>query len=74
MSRLAAVGVERYHADYSRQEAAYYLHNGESYVVEPTGNFENDPNVTDNRFKGKPTRSFAQPQSVGPAFGAAPDG
>lgn len=28
------------------------------YVVEPTGEFENDPNVTDKRFPGNPTRSY----------------
>jgi rifampin ADP-ribosylating transferase len=28
------------------------------YVVEPTGNFENDPNVTDKRFPGNLTRSY----------------
>lgn len=28
------------------------------YVVEPTGPFEDDPNVTDKRFPGNPTRSF----------------
>src|SRR5215510_12449063 len=28
------------------------------YVVEPTGPFENDPNVTDKKFPGNPTRSF----------------
>lgn len=28
------------------------------YIVEPTGNFENDPNVTDKKFPGNPTRSF----------------
>ncbi|WP_448062719.1 NAD(+)--rifampin ADP-ribosyltransferase [Cellulomonas hominis] len=28
------------------------------YVVEPTGAFENDPNVTDKRFPGNPTRSY----------------
>jgi rifampin ADP-ribosylating transferase len=28
------------------------------YVVEPTGSFENDPNVTDKRFPGNPTRSY----------------
>ena len=28
------------------------------YVVEPTGVFENDPNVTDRKFPGNPTRSF----------------
>jgi len=28
------------------------------YVVEPTGGFENDPNVTDRKFPGNPTRSY----------------
>lgn len=28
------------------------------YVVEPTGNFENDPNVTNKKFPGNPTRSY----------------
>jgi len=28
------------------------------YLVEPTGQFENDPNVTDKKFPGNPTRSF----------------
>ena len=27
------------------------------YIVEPTGEFENDPNVTDKKFPGNPTRS-----------------
>ncbi|HVM89892.1 MAG TPA: NAD(+)--rifampin ADP-ribosyltransferase [Puia sp.] len=34
--------------------------NGEPrvYVIEPTGSFENDPNVTDKKFPGNPTRSY----------------
>ncbi|MGO3211328.1 MAG: NAD(+)--rifampin ADP-ribosyltransferase, partial [Brachybacterium sp.] len=28
------------------------------YVVAPTGEIEDDPNVTDKRFPGNPTRSF----------------
>ena len=28
------------------------------YQVEPTGAFENDPNVTDKKFPGNPTRSY----------------
>jgi rifampin ADP-ribosylating transferase len=28
------------------------------YVVDPTGSFENDPNVTDKKFPGNPTRSY----------------
>jgi len=28
------------------------------YLVEPTGPFEDDPNVTDKKFPGNPTRSY----------------
>lgn len=28
------------------------------YLVEPTGPFENDPNVTDKKFPGNPSRSY----------------
>lgn len=28
------------------------------YLVEPLGKFENDPNVTDKKFPGNPTRSY----------------
>lgn len=31
---------------------------GRIYVVEPTGALENDPNLTDKRFPGNPTRSY----------------
>ena len=31
---------------------------GRIYIVEPTGQFENDPNVTDRKFPGNPTQSF----------------
>ena len=31
---------------------------GRIYRVEPTGPFENDPNLTDMRFPGNPTRSY----------------
>lgn len=36
------------------------------YLVEPTGTFENDPNVTDKKFPGNPTRSYrsAEPLRV----------
>ncbi len=33
VARLAQIGVERYHADYSRQEITYYLPDGDSLVV-----------------------------------------
>jgi rifampin ADP-ribosylating transferase len=28
------------------------------YIVEPVGDFENDPNLTDKRYPGNPTRSY----------------
>jgi len=31
---------------------------GRIYLVEPTGPFEDDPNLTDKRFRGNPTKSF----------------
>lgn len=33
VGRLTSAGVERYHADYCRQEITYYLPDGESAVV-----------------------------------------
>jgi len=37
---------------------------GRIYVVEPTGSFEDDPNLTDKRFPGNPTRSYRSRQPV----------
>jgi hypothetical protein len=34
------------------------------YKVEPTGAFEHDPNVTDKRFPGNPTRSYRSRESL----------
>jgi len=34
------------------------------YVVEPLGEFENDPNVTDKKFPGNPTRSYRSKQPL----------
>lgn len=31
---------------------------GHIYIVEPTGPFEDDPNLTNKRFPGNPTKSF----------------
>ena len=31
---------------------------GRIYLVEPIGEFEDDPNVTDKKFPGNPTQSF----------------
>jgi uncharacterized protein YbcV (DUF1398 family) len=33
VGRLSEIGVERYHADYSRQEKTFYLANGQSLVI-----------------------------------------
>ena len=37
---------------------------GHIYVVEPTGPFEDDPNVTDKRFPGNPTQSYRTRQPL----------
>lgn len=37
---------------------------GRIYIVEPTGEFEDDPNVTDKRFPGNPTRSYRSKDPV----------
>ena len=34
------------------------------YIVEPMGDFENDPNLTDKRFPGNPTRSYRSKSSL----------
>lgn len=34
------------------------------YLVEPTGPFENDPNVTDKKFPGNPTRSYRSVSAI----------
>ncbi|MFT4144703.1 MAG: NAD(+)--rifampin ADP-ribosyltransferase, partial [Mobilitalea sp.] len=37
---------------------------GRIYQVEPTGSFENDPNLTDKKFPGNPTRSYRTQQPL----------
>ncbi|MCW2603853.1 MAG: rifampin ADP-ribosyl transferase [Pseudonocardiales bacterium] len=37
---------------------------GRIYLVEPTGEIEDDPNVTDKKFPGNPTRSFRTREPV----------
>lgn len=37
---------------------------GRIYQVEPTGDFENDPNLTDRKFPGNPTRSYRTKQPL----------
>src|ERR671926_1062350 len=37
---------------------------GRIYIVEPTGDFEDDPNVTDKKFPGNPTQSYRSEQPL----------
>ncbi len=37
---------------------------GRIYIVEPTGAIEDDPNVTDKKFPGNPTRSYRSREPV----------
>lgn len=37
---------------------------GRIYVVEPTGDYENDPNLTDKKFPGNPTKSYRSKQPL----------
>ena len=37
---------------------------GRIYLVEPTGSVEDDPNVTDKKFPGNPTRSYRTREPV----------
>lgn len=38
--------------------------NARIYIVEPLGEFENDPNVTDKKFPGNPTRSYRSQEAL----------
>jgi uncharacterized protein YbcV (DUF1398 family) len=46
IGRLLELGVERYHADYSRSETTYYLADGESLVVA----LSHEPHTTADEF------------------------
>jgi hypothetical protein len=37
---------------------------GRIYIVEPTGYFEDDPNLTDKKFPGNPTKSYRTQQPL----------
>lgn len=37
---------------------------GRIYIVEPTGTIDDDPNLTDMRFPGNPTRSYRSRESL----------
>jgi len=38
--------------------------NGRIYIVEPTGPYEDDPNLTDKKFPGNPTKSYRSKQPL----------
>jgi len=39
-------------------ELAQGENKGRIYIVEPTGEYEDDPNLTDKKFPGNPTKSY----------------
>lgn len=45
-------------------ELALGVGRGRIYVVEPTGSFEDDPNLTDKKFPGNPTKSYRSPDPL----------
>lgn len=49
----ATLEAAKWGAELARSESKERI-----YIVEPLGDFENDPNVTDKRFPGNPTRSY----------------
>ncbi|MCG7332575.1 NAD(+)--rifampin ADP-ribosyltransferase [Salinicoccus roseus] len=49
----AALDAAKWGAELAQGEGAERI-----YIVEPTGPYENDPNLTDKRFPGNPTRSY----------------
>lgn len=38
--------------------------NGRIYIIEPTGHMEDDPNLTDKKFPGNPTKSYRSKQPL----------
>lgn len=49
----ATLDAAKWGAELARTEAKERI-----YIVEPLGEFENDPNLTDKKFPGNPTRSY----------------
>lgn len=48
-----ARGAEAWGAELAKGEGL-----GRIYIVEPTGSFVDDPNLTDKKFPGNPTKSY----------------
>lgn len=49
----ATLNAAKWGAELARTDAKERI-----YIVEPVGDFENDPNLTNQRFPGNPTRSY----------------
>ncbi len=45
-------------------ELAVGVGRGRIYIVEPTGTFEDDPNLTDTKFPGNPTKSYRTKEAL----------
>jgi hypothetical protein len=45
-------------------ELAFGQERGRIYIVEPTGPIEDDPNLTDKKFPGNPTRSYRTKDAI----------
>ncbi len=37
---------------------------GRIYIIEPTGSFQDDPNLTDKKFPGNPTKSYRSAEPI----------
>lgn len=77
---LLVTGVKKNYNDDRKSEYVYFagtldaaiwgaeLAEGDTreriYVVEPTGEFEDDPNLTDKKFPGNPTKSYRSKQPL----------
>lgn len=55
----ATIDAAKWGAELARGEGEEHI-----YLIEPTGDFENDPNVTDKKFPGNPTRSYRSKQPL----------
>lgn len=53
------LGAATWGAELAKGEAP-----GRIYIVEPTGPFVDDPNLTDKRFPGNPTKSYRSQQPL----------
>jgi len=77
---LLVIGVKKNYSDDRKSEYVYFTGtldaaiwgaelaegngNERIYVVEPMGDFEDDPNLTDKKFPGNPTKSYRSKQPL----------